>query len=60
VKLYGDSGFQYLVAWVKAGDRVELIERTWNILKIKIIESYDDNNIWKEGYIYRNHLREIK
>jgi len=60
VKLYSDFNFRTFTAWMKQWDVVELIERSGEVMRVKIKSSYASRYVWKEGYIFRKHLREIK
>jgi hypothetical protein len=56
VKLYLDSSFKTLTAWVKTWDEVELVEDLWKVVKVKITKSYAERYVWKVWYIYKSHL----
>jgi hypothetical protein len=60
VKLYSDYNFKSFAAWMKQWDVVELIERSGNVMRVRIKESYTPRYVWREWYIFRKHLREIK
>jgi hypothetical protein len=40
VKLYSDFNFRTFTAWMKKGDTVELIERSGEVMRVRIKSSY--------------------